>query len=47
MLRNNVLFLEKATEEYSPGAHKRWGCINTQCSHSKHIFKQKFRPKYA
>jgi len=29
MSRNYVLFLEKATEEYSPGAYKLWGRINT------------------
>jgi len=29
MLRNNVLFLEKAAEEYSPAAHRHWGRIIT------------------
>jgi len=38
MLRNNVLFLEKATEEYSTGAHRHWGRINTHCSHLKTHF---------
>jgi len=38
---------KKATEKYSPGAPRHWGCINTHCSHLKHFFKQKLRPKYA
>jgi len=29
IFRNNALFLVKATEEYSPGAHMHWGRINT------------------
>jgi len=40
-------FWKKATEEYCPGTHRHWGCINTHCSHLKTHFKQKFRPKYA
>jgi len=31
---------------YIPGP-RPWGRINTVCSHLKHVFKQKFRPKYA
>jgi len=37
MLRNNVFF-QKATEEYSPGAHRHWERINTHCSHVKTHF---------
>jgi len=47
MLRNNALFLEKATEEDSSGAYKPWVRINTHCRHLKTNFKQKCRPKYA
>jgi len=47
MLRNNTLFWKKATKEYSPGAHRHWGCINTHCSHFNTPFKQKFRSKHA
>jgi len=46
MLRNNALFLKKAAEEYSSGAHGHCGRINTQCSHLKTHFKHKFRPNY-
>jgi len=35
MLRNNALFLEKPTVEYSSGAYKSWGRINTHCSYFK------------
>jgi len=40
MLKNNALFLEKATEaeEYSPGEHRHWRCINTNWSHLKTPF---------
>jgi len=38
MLRNNALFLEKAKEEYNPGAQRHWGCNNKHRSLSKTPF---------
>jgi len=31
-------FWNKATKEYSPAAHRHWGCINTHCTHLKTHF---------
>jgi len=40
MLRNNAIFLQKVTEDHSPGTHKFWGRINRLCSHLKTRFKR-------
>jgi len=31
-------FWKKSTEEYCPGAHRHWRCINTHCSYLKTSF---------
>jgi len=41
MLRNIALFFV-IREEQSLGAHRLWRCINTLCSHLKHVLSRNF-----
>jgi len=47
-MRNNTINFGKAIEGDSLGGRRSWGCINTlSYLDNNHVFKQKFRPKYA